>query len=124
MAWSKAVLAGLTLALAGGLWAGPLDGSWKGETKLHRKGGEKAVPVTLNLEANEGGLKGTMELGKRSLAIGDGRVEGVRFWFTTVMKGKNGERKVRWRGEVKGDTLEVSRGGKKKGGEPVVLKRG
>ena len=122
----------LSCALALVAWTAPIDGKWV--AKMEMRGGKKqggaatTLELTLNLKSEGGKLTGTVSGGAGRRAptqtIENGKIEGGRFSFTTVQKGKQGETKFTWRGTVKGDQLTGTRG--KEGarrGQPFTAKR-
>ena len=104
-----------------------IDGKWKGETMVR----ERSVRATFDLKSDGGRLTGTVEFGTRKRAaaqeIKDGKVEGNKFSFSTVMQTKKkGEVKVHWDGTIAGNELKVTRNaakGKKRSGAEMVMKR-
>ena len=116
---------------ASNAFAGGIDGKWKGEMKQKAKGGEeRTVGALFNLKAEGSTLKGTVALAnktKRSRVadVTDGKLEGNKFSFTTVMKTKRKEVTLRWEGTVTGDEIQVSQTGKgrKRARGSMTLKR-
>ncbi len=122
-----ALLACITVAA---LFGAAIDGKWTAEVKA---GGKKAAATTttLSLELKSSGnqLTGNVMVSgrKRStpLAIQKGKIEGDRFSFTTVQKGKKADQTINWSGTVSADTLTGTRtreGGKR--GQPFTAKKG
>lgn len=110
------------------LFAGA-DGRWNAEFKSNSKksGTVKTTVVALDLHTTQGTLTGTVSGGgkrSRAMTIQDGKIDGDRFSFTTVMKGKKGDQTYNWEGTVQGDQITGDRrraGGKR--GQPFVAKR-
>src|SRR3989442_4974348 len=86
-------------------FAASIDGKWTSETKF----GERTIQNTFNLKSEDGKLTGTMEMSaggqSRSTDIKDGTIDGEKFKFTTVQRGKQGERTVVYEGMIDGDEL-------------------
>jgi hypothetical protein len=115
----KRAMMALFLAAAVAAAAG-VDGRWKAEfaapkqPKANRKGSLSQKPeVILELKSAGAQLEGTVtsSAGKRArpIAISDGKIEGDRFSFTTVQRGKKAETKWTWRGTVNGDQITGTR---------------
>ena len=111
--------------------AADIDGKWVFESKLAagKKGGEAVtVKNTLNLKANGSSLTGTVSMGGRkkdtSASVKDGKIEGNKFSFVTVVTGKKADQKVTWSGTVEGNELKGtrSREGAKRG-QPFTAKK-
>jgi hypothetical protein len=87
-------------------FAASIDGKWTSEMKM----GERTIQNTFNLKADGSTLTGTMEMSmggqSRSVDIKNGKVDGDKFSFTTVQRGKQGERTVVYEGSVEGDQLK------------------
>ncbi len=115
------------------LFAGPVDGRWSFETKAQGQKGKgkragRTIQTVIDLKAEGDVLTGHLSsnAGKRARTIDlmNGKVSGNQVSFTTVQKGKNGERKLLWSGVIDGDQLKLSR--KREGakrGQDVVAKR-
>ena len=90
-------------------FAASIDGKWTSETKF----GERTIQNTFNLKSDGDKLTGTLETSaggqSRSTDIKDGTIDGDNFKFTTVQRGKQGERTVVYEGKVDGDELLVMR---------------
>jgi hypothetical protein len=86
--------------------AASVDGKWISEMKF----GERTVQNTFNLKSDGGKLTGTMEMSaggqSRSTDIKEGTVDGDKFKFSLVQRGKQGERTVVYEGTVEGDELK------------------
>ncbi|MEO7648985.1 MAG: hypothetical protein ABIZ80_00825 [Bryobacteraceae bacterium] len=129
-----AIYAGMLLAilLPAGLMAS-IDGVWLAKMEVRAwknapAGDQKrSGEVTLQLKSEGSQLTGTVSRGakgKRQVPIEDGKLEGDRFSFTTVQKGKNGETRMRWSGTLEGDELKGTRAGEsRKRGASFVAKR-
>ncbi len=93
-----------------------IDGEWTSESKAKgKKGGGTERTITSTFDLKQEGVKlvgsASMSAGKRSRTaeIQDGKIEGNRFSFTTVQKGRKGEnneRKRFWEGTLAGDELK------------------
>ena len=70
--------------------AAGIDGKWVGESKS----GENTIQQTLTLKSDGGALTGTVETSfngnSRSTDIKDGKVDGNKFSFSMVQRGKQG----------------------------------
>ncbi len=103
----KFVLSTLILCAASlTAFAASIDGKWTSEMKF----GERTIQNTFNLKSDGGKLNGTMEMSaggqSRSTDIKDGKVEGDKFKFSVVQRGKQGERTVVYEGKVEGNELK------------------
>jgi hypothetical protein len=103
--------------------AAGIDGKWTSEMKR----GDNTIQQTLTLKSDGSSLTGTVETSfngqGRSVDIKDGKVDGNKFSFSMVQRGKQGEMTVVWEGAVDGDELHGTR--KRGGGEgqPFTAKR-
>lgn len=100
------ILSGLIAASA---WAVPpgIDGRWKAEVKAKAEK-ERSRELTLDLKAEGDKLTGSVTRSSkraRAAEIENGKIDGNKFSFTTVFKGKKGERKVVWEGTLEGDQI-------------------
>jgi len=90
-------------------WASTIDGKWK--TEIQGKNG--TLTTVLDLKSDGNTLTGsvTNSGGKRAhtVAISDGKLDGDKFSFVVVQKGKNGEMRIQWQGSVSGDQLKGTR---------------
>jgi len=116
------------LAFTGMAVAAPIDGKWTGEIKRGGKTESKAAVAVFDFKAEGNTLKGTVALGKKGSAveIHDGTIDGDEFSFSTIVKGKKGERTVRWKGTLKADQIELTQSAGKKNrarGGAITLKR-
>lgn len=86
--------------------AAGIDGKWTSEMKF----GERTINNTFNLKSDGNTLTGTMEMSaggqSRSTDIKNGKVDGSKFSFSVVQRGKQGERTVVYEGTVEGDELK------------------
>jgi len=117
---TRRVFSILTLCCAVALVAAAagIDGKWVATMKVpapKKQGGEpREVQFTLDLKSDGANLTGTVSggMGRRAptMNIENGKLEGNKFSFTTVMKNKQGqERKWTWEGTVQGDELRGTR---------------
>lgn len=104
----------LACALPLAVQAAALDGKWL--AKIERKDAAKGavtLEFTLELKVDGDKLTGTVTggAGRRPLTmtIENGKVEGDRFSFTTVQKGRKGDQKFLWEGTIAGDELKGTR---------------
>lgn len=107
------MIAGIALLASAAFGAG-VDGKWTAEMKMggRRNADAKTQSVTLDLKANGGKLEGSVATGRKgaSVTIQDGKIEGNKFSFTTVVASKKkGDQKIRWEGTLEGDTLKGTR---------------
>jgi hypothetical protein len=99
------------LLLAGLLLAAAIDGKWVVERKVERGGESFTITQTFDLKSDGSKLTGTVTtvFGQRepfTAEIRDGKVEGNKFSFVTVMSTPNGEFKSSYEGTVEGDMLK------------------
>jgi hypothetical protein len=119
------------LVLAAGLAvAGQIDGKWVSERTMNRGGEEVTVRQTFDLKSDGSKLTGavSMQLGQmepRSTEIQEGKIEGNKFSFKTVMETPNGTMTSVYEGTVEGDTLKGTsrREGGQGQGRPFEAKR-
>ena len=87
-------------------FAASIDGKWDSEAKF----GERTIQRTFNLKSDGSTLTGTMEMSaggqSRSTDIKNGKIDGNKFSFSLVQRGKQGERTVLYEGTVEGDELK------------------
>ena len=97
----------LSAALAGAAAAGEADGKWVADiTHANRQTGVTVtMHVTFDLASDGGKLTGTATLGRVTLPIEDGRIDGNRLSFAITRKGPNGERKILWEATLDGGRL-------------------
>lgn len=97
--------------LAGIAVGAAIDGKWVSERKMNRGGEEVTIKQTFDLKSDGAKLTGTitMQFGDtepRTMEIKDGKIEGNKFSFKTVMSTPNGEFTSVYEGTVEGDTLK------------------
>ena len=104
--------------------AAGIDGKWTSESKR----GENTIQQTLTLKSDGSALTGTIETSfngnSRSTDIKNGKVDGSKFSFSTVQRGKQGEMTIIWEGSVSGDEMNGTQ--KREGGDqsrPFTAKR-
>lgn len=97
------LLAGLAVAAA-------IDGKWVSERKMERDGQSFTITQTFDLKADGSKLTGrvTTMFGEREMKadIKDGKLDGSKFSFTTVMSTPNGEFKNVYEGTVEAGALK------------------
>lgn len=98
------LLAGITLAAS-------IDGKWVAERKMERDGQSFTIIQTFDLKSEGAKLTGTLtmafgDMEPRTVEIKEGKIEGSKFSFTTVMSTPNGDFKSVYEGTVEGDTLK------------------
>ncbi len=115
------------LLLAGLALAAPIDGKWYSERKVERDGETFTIKQTFELKAEGSKLTGSIMMvfgdNERKLDIQEGKIDGNKFSFSTVMSTPNGEFKVVYTGNVEGDMLKgtsVREGGQER---PFQAKR-
>lgn len=97
----------LSLALAAGI-----DGKWVSERKMQTPDGqERTITITMNLKADGGNITGSVSTpGRdgqdRTIEIKEGKLDGNKFSFTTVMETQRGTMKSVYEGSLEGDTLK------------------
>lgn len=94
------------LAIAAGI-----DGKWVAERKMERDGQSFTITQTFDLKSDGDKLTGKlgMQFGDqepRSVDIQDGKIDGDKFSFNTVMSTPNGDMKISYSGTVEGDALK------------------
>ena len=104
--------------------AAGIDGKWTSESKR----GDNTIQQTITLKSDGGSLTGTVETSfngnSRSADIKNGKVDGNKFSFSMVQRGKQGEVTVTWEGTVNGDEMNGTQ--KREGGDqsrPFTAKR-
>ena len=107
--------------LAGLAVAGPIDGKWVAERKLERDGQSFTITQIFDLKAEGSNLTGkvAMKFGDNeppAVDVKDGKIDGSKFSFTTVMPTPNGDMKMSYSGTVEGDTLKGT--AEREGGQP------
>src|ERR1700676_3446754 len=103
LAISTLILCAASLAAT----AAGVDGKWISESKR----GDNTIQQTLTLKSDGGALTGTVETSfngnSRSTNIQSGTVDGNKFSFSMVQRGKQGEVTVTWEGTVNGDEMSA-----------------
>ncbi len=102
----------VALSLLSPLLAGhPADGSWKAE--FTGPGGNQRS-VTFRFKVSGDRLDGTVVLGRESMPIQDGEVEGETLSFRVILSVGEMDLELFYRGQLQGDTLHLvqeTRGG-------------
>jgi len=98
------LFAGLALAAS-------IDGKWVSERKMERDGQSFTIVQTFDLKADGSKLTGKlgMQFGDqepRTVEIQDGKIDGNKFSFTTMMATPNGDFKMAYSGTLDGDSLK------------------
>ena len=119
-----AILTMILCAVSFAAAAAGVDGKWISESKR----GDNTIQQTLTLKSDGGSLTGTVETSfngnSRSTDIKNGKVDGNKFSFSMVQRGKQGEMTVTWEGTVNGDEMNGTQ--KREGGDqsrPFTAKR-
>lgn len=103
----------LTIALAGAfaLISANIDGKWVGEIETKNKKRAGKQNITLDLKSDGSTLTGNVSAGRRGRGseIQNGKLDGDKFSFTTVQKGKQREQKLNWTGTMAGSELKIER---------------
>lgn len=107
--------------LCGIAFAAAIDGKWYSERKMDRGGQEFVIKQTFEFKSEGAKLTGTLtmafgDMEPRSIPISDGKIDGNKFSFTTVMQTPNGEFKTVYNGTVEGDTIKGEAA--REGGDP------
>jgi hypothetical protein len=97
--------------LAGLAFGAAIDGKWVSERKMNRNGEEMTITQTFDLKSDGAKLTGTISMAfgtnePRTAEIKDGKLDGNKFSFKTVMSTPNGEFTSVYEGTVEGDTLK------------------
>jgi hypothetical protein len=110
--------------------AGQIDGKWVSERTMNRGGEEVTIRQTFDLKSDGDKLTGTvsMQMGQmepRTTEIQEGKIEGNKFSFKTVMETPNGSMTTVYEGTVEGDVLKGTsqREGGQGQGRPFEAKR-
>jgi len=110
-----AILTMILCAVSFAAAAAGVDGKWISESKR----GDNTIQQTLTLKSDGGSLTGTVETSfngnSRSTDIKNGKVDGNKFSFSMVQRGKQGEVTVTWEGTVNGDEMNGTQ--KREGGD-------
>lgn len=96
----------LTLALAVCALAADVNGKWAAQVP-GRQGNTQEV--TFNLKADGSNLTGTMTTRRGDVELKDGKVDGDKVSFSTVMAMQGNEVKMKYAGTVSGDELKLTR---------------
>lgn len=104
------ILVAFTL-LAGLAFGAAIDGKWVGERKMNRNGEEMTITQTFDLKSDGDKITGTISMAfgsnePRTSEIKDGKLNGNKFSFKTVMSTPNGEFTTVYEGTVEGDTIK------------------
>jgi hypothetical protein len=88
---------------------------------MERDGQSFTIIQTFDLKSDGSKLTGTVSMvfgdrEPRKMDIQDGKIDGAKFTFATVMSTPNGEFKVAYEGTVEGDVLKGT--STREGGEP------
>jgi hypothetical protein len=88
---------------------------------MERDGQSFVIVQTLDLKADAGKLTGKIatrfgDQEPRSAEIREGKIDGNKFSFQTVMSTPNGEFKIAYSGTIEGDTLKGA--SEREGGQP------
>jgi hypothetical protein len=99
------------LLLAISALAGPIDGKWVSERKMERDGQSFTIVQTFDLKSDGAKLTGTfqMKFGDMEPPAGDiknGKLDGNKFSFTTMISTPNGDMKTSYTGTVDGNTIK------------------
>ena len=99
------------LLLAGVAFAGPIDGKWVSERKMERDGQSFTIVQTFELKEEGGKLTGkfSMKFGEMEPPPGeikDGKLDGNKFSFSTMISTPNGDMKTLYSGTVEGSVLK------------------
>jgi hypothetical protein len=101
-----------------------IDGTWTSQVANKNNAGQ----MTLELKSANGAVTGTVTLpGKRrgrSMPITEGKLDGEKFTFTTVMRTKKAENKWHWSGRLKdGQLIGTRTRNAARKGQPFAAKR-
>lgn len=97
--------------LAGAMFAGPIDGKWVAERKMERDGQSMTIVQTFELKEEGGKITGkfSMKFGEMEPPPGeikDGKLDGNKFSFSTMISTPNGDMKTNYSGTVEGSVLK------------------
>ncbi|MCL4402942.1 MAG: hypothetical protein M1436_09820 [Acidobacteria bacterium] len=111
----------ISLLLASFALAASIDGKWVSERKIERDGETFTIVQTFDLKSDGAKLTGNVSVvfGDRDpfqAEVQDGKIDGNKFNFVTVMSTPNGEFRVSYSGTVEGDILKGS--AEREGGDP------
>lgn len=99
------------LLLAGVVFAGPIDGKWVSERKMERDGQSMTIVQIFELKEEGGKVTGkfSMKFGEMEPPPGeikDGKLDGNKFSFSTMISTPNGDMKTMYSGTVEGSVLK------------------
>lgn len=99
------------LLFAGLATAASIDGKWKSERKMERDGQSFTIVQTFDLKSDGSKISGTItmqfgDMEPRTMDVKDGKLDGNKFSFTTMMQTPNGDFKTTYTGTVEGDSLK------------------
>lgn len=101
---------GAALLLSSLALAADIDGKWASERTMNRDGQEFTIKTTMDLKTDGAKLTGKIMVAfgemERSMDVKDGKVDGNKFSFTTIMETPNGEMKMLYEGSVDGKTMK------------------
>jgi hypothetical protein len=113
------------LLVAGAAFAAGIDGKWYSERKMERDGQSMTIKQTYDLKSSGDKLTGSVtvafgDMEPRSIDIKDGKIDGNKFSFSTVMEFNGNQMKTKYEGTVDGDTIKGTalREGGQGGGQP------
>jgi hypothetical protein len=98
--------------LLGGIaLAASIDGKWVSVRKMERDGQAFTITQTFDLKAEGSRLTGSVSMAfgdqePRKVELKEGKIDGDKFSFTTVMSTPNGEFKMVYEGTVEGGALK------------------
>ena len=103
----------LMIVLAALGFAADITGMWVAENKMTTPNGdERTITITFDLKADGAKLTGTVltvgGMGKREptpVEIQDGKIDGNKVSFMTVVQSQRGERKTRYEATIDGDQM-------------------
>jgi|HubBroStandDraft_6_1064221.scaffolds.fasta_scaffold1031877_2 hypothetical protein len=113
------------LCAAGGLtalltWGASIDGKWTAQVQ----GRNGAQTQTLTLKSNGSTLTGSLDTGRGSTDIAEGKVDGSDVSFKVTRAGRSGNTTTAYAGKLMGDDLNLTptrEGGGGKGGAAQVV---
>ncbi len=118
------ILTVLFMLVAGMAYAADIDGNWAGE--VPGMGGGEPMKISYTFKADGSTLNGTTkDMNGNDMAIKDGKIDGNNFSYALDMMGRT----MKFKGEVKGDTIEIKMDMGEAGGggmgpmAPIVLKK-
>jgi hypothetical protein len=118
------ILTLLFILAAGIASAADIDGNWTGE--VPGMGGGEPMKISYTFKADGNTLTGsTKGMDGNDMAIKDGKIDGNNFSYALDMMGQT----MKFKGEVKGDTLELKMDMGEMGGggmgemPPIILKK-